>query len=63
MKTALISGGTIFALALALMVTFLLSAGRPCVEEDSTMCYWNGGSNGQGTTFVSVFDYTIPFNL
>lgn len=63
MKTALIISGTAFALLLSIVIVFMLSASRVCATEDSNMCYWNGGDNGQGITYVTIFDHPIPFSL
>jgi hypothetical protein len=65
MKTALISGGTIFALALLGLVVLMLSFSRSCPTEDSDLCYWDASTqgNGQGTSFVSILNHTIPITL
>jgi len=65
MKTALISGGTIFALALTALVVLMLSFSRSCPTEDSDMCYWDATvqGNGQGTSFVSILDHAFPITL
>ena len=65
MKTALISGGTLFALALVAFVILMLSFSRSCPTEDSDLCYWDASTqgNGQGTSYVSILNHTIPINL
>jgi hypothetical protein len=65
MKTALILGGTVFALALVALVTIMLSFSRSCPTEDSDLCYWDASTqgNGQGTSFVSILDHAFPITL
>lgn len=32
---------------------------HPCESEDSTFCYWDGGSNGQGTRFIALTEELV----
>lgn len=34
---------------------------EPCPTEDSSHCYWDGGSNGEGKRFVSLSDDIIIY--
>ena len=38
-------------LIISLILSLFLS---PCAAEDSTNCYWSGGANQQGETFVDI---------
>ena len=38
---------------LALLAIVLITLG-PCESEDSVMCYWDGGTNGTGTSYISI---------
>lgn len=44
---------TLLVLTLLIPVAYVL---KPCASEDSNMCYWNGGSNGQGSRFIALTD-------
>lgn len=60
-KTALITAGTAFALALSVLIVGMTAATVPCGTEDSNMCFWDASvqGNGQGDSFVVIFDH--PF--
>lgn len=42
------------------MATLVTARNIPCATEDSTMCFWNAKTrgNGQGHSFVSI---PVPF--
>lgn len=42
-----------FMAVLALLAIVLITLG-PCESEDSVMCYWDGGTNGTGTSYISI---------
>jgi hypothetical protein len=46
---------------LGLIVTIALSSLPPCTAEDSTNCYWNARTmgNGQGDSYLTVGDWTV----
>lgn len=35
----------------------------PCPTEDSDNCYWLGGTNGLGTSFVTVEGHLFPLPI
>lgn len=47
---------TLLVLTLLIPVAYVL---RPCPSEDSTFCYWDGGSNGQGTRFIALTEELV----
>lgn len=43
---------------LTLMILISLFSFQPCATEDSTQCYWNAQTqgNGEGTSFIAIND-------
>lgn len=46
------------AAALTQISTITTALATPCPTEDSENCFWDGGHNGQGSTYVRVFETT-----
>lgn len=39
---------------MSFLIALLLALVPSCPTEDSSNCYWDGGSNHQGQTFIDI---------